>query len=326
MARRRKNQSLKTRLKRASVSLRKFGRSLLPRKRGRKRRRHRKYEAASVLPDVLSFIREAVDPEDRKVRIRAIVDYAKRNKGAYEMAPAYNPHQQVHHFIRFRHAEQMANSHKLGVSPKTRRITGSPVRRAHMQFRKAQAIALSKAGGDKSKLMNHAADKLTSTDAWKMYRRYRGLSEEALDIAARKKRLAGVLAFAARNSNIKSSIEKDFATMASKSRINKKGLRRLEFKATLPHTLRARHGYDAHEYWSHKLAGSSKVTVADANNWRKDSKGDKLELRRNPNAWRRHYAGAVAGARAWSGGARAMKNMAAKTYVRMVDQKGKNGG
>lgn len=145
-----------------------------------KRKRRRYWESASFNRGV-RVVFEAVDPEDRKLRLKKVADYAKRNKGAYEMAPTSNPHQETHHFIRFRHAEQILSSHKLGVSPKARRITGRAVRQARSQMRQGQKKALQGAGGDATKIMNHATDKLTSQPAWKMMRRYKGLPEAKRD-------------------------------------------------------------------------------------------------------------------------------------------------
>lgn len=115
-----------------------------------------------------SGFKEAVDPEDRKLRLKKVLDYTRRNKGAYAMQSTSNPHAKVHYFIRFRQGEQTLSSHKLGVSPKARRITGGPVRKARMELRKLQKAASDKATAGNYAIVPHAALDLSKSKAWKM--------------------------------------------------------------------------------------------------------------------------------------------------------------
>lgn len=131
----------------------------------------------------MKIIFEAVDPEERKLRLRKIVDYARRNNGAFEMTPTWHPHAQTHYFARYDHAASIVGNHKAGRTPKVRRLLTARARLNRLDLRKAQALAIKKTIKklkiDKSELhkhiVRHAADKLTSTGAWIAMRRYKGL-------------------------------------------------------------------------------------------------------------------------------------------------------
>lgn len=134
-----------------------------------------------ALQKVILRKQEAVDPEDRAVRLAKIRAYAKRNKAAMDMAPSSNPHAQVHYHARYQQAAQILRMKRVdamtkhpvyGRSGSQSRVIGLPARIARRDLRKAQAKALKIAKG--SPLMKHAAVNLTQTAAWKAFRRSKG--------------------------------------------------------------------------------------------------------------------------------------------------------
>lgn len=115
---------------------------------------------------------EAVDPEERKLRLRKVLDYHKRNTGAMKMVSTADPHAKVHYYVRAAHASRILTNHSGKYSRKVARIVrGEAANRR--DFRKAQATAKKKAKGP---IVPHAAHKLTSTGGWIAYRRSIGLT------------------------------------------------------------------------------------------------------------------------------------------------------
>lgn len=129
---------------------------------------------------------EAVDPEDRAVRLNKIKKYMLRNKGALDMSSTANPHAQTHYHSRFAQAEQILRMKRVDKmigkrgaqrNGSSSRVIGLPGRLARMDLRKAQAKATKKAAKKGVAIVPFAADKLTSTEAWKRFRRSKGMPE-----------------------------------------------------------------------------------------------------------------------------------------------------
>ena len=89
------------------------------------------------------------------------------------MTPTSNPHAQTHYWIRAAHAKEIlrreGNRRKYGIGVGGPTSTKEIPARARHAFRKAQSKLKGK------DVMKHAANKLTSTSAWKMMRRKKGL-------------------------------------------------------------------------------------------------------------------------------------------------------
>ncbi len=122
------------------------------------------------------YIVEAVDPEDRKVRLYRIKKYMQRNMGALKMTSNADPHAQAHYLSRANHAGRMLAVYKTDLKPKYRRMFVNPQREERRELRRAQAKAqkISKRTGQA--IVPHAAMKLTNTMAWRSLRRHKGLN------------------------------------------------------------------------------------------------------------------------------------------------------
>jgi hypothetical protein len=132
---------------------------------------------------------------------------------------------------------------------------------------------------------------------------------EKVDLEKRDKRIQQIQAFATRHTRQSQELLQKAQTH-KKAREFKKV--RTAFRQHLPHADRASHGWNAVEYWRHKKAKSSDVTVKDAKAHRDYARKEKQQLRKDPSMWKKRYVSKLKGMRMWAGGGRAIRSMVKK--------------